>query len=62
MRSRPNTFRSSTGTATKTATSAPTAMKKLIDAPVAQLVRDLDERGLLNRTLVSSRANSAETR
>src|SRR5580765_4446660 len=29
-----------------------TAMKKLIDAPVAQLIRDLDERGLLNRTLV----------
>ena len=29
-----------------------TAMKKLIDAAVAQLVRDLDERGLLNRTLV----------
>jgi hypothetical protein len=29
-----------------------TAMKKLIDAPVAQLVRDLDERGLLDRTLV----------
>jgi uncharacterized protein (DUF1501 family) len=28
------------------------AMKKLIDAPIAQLVRDLDERGLLNRTLV----------
>ena len=28
------------------------AMKKLIDAPVAQLVRDLDERGLLDRTLV----------
>src|SRR6266849_2842498 len=28
------------------------AMKKLIDAPVAQLVRDLEERGLLNRTLV----------
>jgi arylsulfatase A-like enzyme len=27
-------------------------MKKIIDAPVAQLVRDLDERGLLNRTLV----------
>ena len=27
-------------------------MKKLIDAPVAQLIRDLDERGLLNRTLV----------
>jgi uncharacterized protein (DUF1501 family) len=27
-------------------------MKKLIDAPVAQLVRDLDERGLLDRTLV----------
>jgi uncharacterized protein (DUF1501 family) len=27
-------------------------MKKLIDAPVAQLVRDLDERGLLERTLV----------
>ena len=29
-----------------------TAMKKLIDAPVAQLIRDLDERGLLDRTLV----------
>src|SRR5687767_7514296 len=29
-----------------------TAMKKLIDAPIAQLVRDLDERGLLDRTLV----------
>src|SRR5262249_17746573 len=28
------------------------AMKRLIDAPVAQLVRDLDERGLLERTLV----------
>src|SRR5436190_9589186 len=28
------------------------AMKKLIDAPLAQLVRDLDERGLLDRTLV----------
>jgi hypothetical protein len=28
------------------------AMKKLIDAPVAQLVRDLEERGLLDRTLV----------
>jgi hypothetical protein len=28
------------------------AMKKLIDAPVAQLIRDLDERGLLERTLV----------
>jgi hypothetical protein len=28
------------------------AMKKMIDAPVAQLVRDLDERGLLDRTLV----------
>ncbi len=28
------------------------AMKKLIDAPVAQLVRDLAERGLLDRTLV----------
>jgi Protein of unknown function (DUF1501) len=28
------------------------AMKKVIDAPVAQLVRDLDERGLLDRTLV----------
>ena len=28
------------------------AMKKLIDAPVARLIRDLDERGLLNRTLV----------
>jgi uncharacterized protein DUF1501 len=28
------------------------AMKKLIDAPVAQLIRDLDARGLLDRTLV----------
>jgi hypothetical protein len=27
-------------------------MKKIIDAPVAQLIRDLDERGLLNRTVV----------
>jgi Protein of unknown function (DUF1501) len=29
-----------------------TAMKKVIDAPVAQLIKDLEERGLLNRTLV----------
>ncbi len=29
-----------------------TAMKKLIDAPVAQLIRDLEQRGLLDRTLV----------
>jgi Protein of unknown function (DUF1501) len=28
------------------------AMKKMIDAPIGQLIRDLDERGLLNRTLV----------
>jgi hypothetical protein len=28
------------------------AMKTIIDAPVAQLIRDLDERGLLDRTLV----------
>jgi hypothetical protein len=28
------------------------AMKQLIDAPVTQLVRDLDDRGLLSRTLV----------
>jgi hypothetical protein len=28
------------------------AMKKVIDAPIAQLVRDLEERGLLDRTLV----------
>ena len=27
-------------------------MKKQIDAPIAQLVRDLEERGLLNRTLI----------
>ena len=27
-------------------------MKQLIDAPVAQLIRDLEERGLLDRTLV----------
>jgi uncharacterized protein (DUF1501 family) len=27
-------------------------LKKMIDAPIAQLVRDLDERGLLNRTLI----------
>ena len=34
------------------ATSAPSDMKKIIDRPIAQLVRDLDERGLLDRTLV----------
>jgi hypothetical protein len=28
------------------------AMKALIDAPIAQLIRDLEERGLLDRTLV----------
>jgi Protein of unknown function (DUF1501) len=28
------------------------AMKKIIDAPVAQLIRDLEDRGLLDRTLV----------
>jgi arylsulfatase A-like enzyme len=28
------------------------AMKRLVDKPVAQLVRDLEERGLLDRTLV----------
>lgn len=28
------------------------AMKKQIDAPIAQLVRDLEERGLLDRTLI----------
>ncbi len=28
------------------------AMKEAIDAPIAQLVRDLEERGLLNRTLI----------
>jgi len=28
------------------------AMKRMIDAPIAQLVRDLDERGLLDRTLI----------
>lgn len=28
------------------------AMKKLIDAPIAQLIRDLEARGLLDRTLV----------
>lgn len=28
------------------------AMKERIDAPIAQLIRDLDERGLLDRTLV----------
>ena len=27
-------------------------MKKVIDRPIAQLIRDLDERGLLDRTLV----------
>lgn len=27
-------------------------LKKMIDAPISQLVRDLDDRGLLNRTLV----------
>ena len=29
-----------------------TAMKEQIDAPIAQLVRDLEERGMLNRTLI----------
>jgi hypothetical protein len=29
-----------------------TSMKRMIDAPIAQLVRDLDERGLLDRTLI----------
>jgi len=28
------------------------AMKRMIDAPIAQLVRDLEERGLLDRTLI----------
>lgn len=28
------------------------AMKQMIDAPIAQLVRDLDERGMLDRTLI----------
>ena len=28
------------------------SMKAMIDAPIAQLIRDLEERGLLNRTLV----------
>lgn len=28
------------------------AMKRLIDAPIAQLIRDLEQRGLLDRTLV----------
>ncbi len=28
------------------------SMKKMIDSPIAQLVRDLEERGLLNRTLI----------
>ncbi len=27
-------------------------MKKTIDAPIAQLVLDLEERGLLDRTLI----------
>ena len=27
-------------------------MKKAIDAPIAQLVLDLEQRGLLNRTLI----------
>lgn len=29
-----------------------TSMKQMIDAPIAQLVRDLEERGLLDRTLI----------
>jgi len=28
------------------------ALKKAIDAPIAQLVLDLEQRGLLNRTLI----------
>ena len=27
-------------------------LKKMIDAPIAQLIRDLEERGLLDRTLI----------
>jgi hypothetical protein len=33
----------------------------MIDGPVAQLVLDLEERGLLNRTLIVMQANSAAT-
>ena len=36
-------------------------MKQLIDGPVARLIRDLEERGLLDRDSSCSRANSAAT-
>ncbi len=36
----------------RTDMSAPRTMKQQIDAPMAQLILDLEERGLLNRTLV----------
>ena len=32
--------------------SPPLKLKQMIDRPVAQLIRDLSDRGLLNRTLV----------
>ena len=51
-KSRPNTFRSSTGTRTTTATTRSIGMKKEIDRPIAQLILDLEARGLLDRTLV----------
>jgi hypothetical protein len=35
------------------------AMKKQIDRPIGTLLKELDERGLLERTLVSSRRSSA---
>jgi len=44
--------RSAGGTATRTDHSRAVTMKQIIDAPVAQLILDLEERGLLNRTLV----------
>ncbi len=37
-------------------------MKKQMDRPIAQLIRDLDERGLLERTLVVHRPPSSAAR
>ena len=47
-----NTFRSVYWDTHENGHERATAMKKLIDAPVAQLILDLEERGLLDRTLV----------
>ncbi len=49
---RANTCHSKVGTITTTAIRGWWSMKQMINAPVARLVRDLEERGLLDRTLI----------